>query len=165
MAGAKFGGIFVADCYDRYGNQKWSATGYNRVTDTGIDHFLDAVLTAGDTQEPTWYIGLKATTGSSADDIASTHTWTEATEYVGSRKEWVEARTAQSVSNVGNLATFVGNVNATVVEGAFLISSDTNGGTAGILLSAADFTGGQKSVSSGDSLRVTYTFTGADDGV
>jgi hypothetical protein len=48
-------------------------------------------------------------------------------------------------------------MNATVViAGAFLASTTDN---SGILFSEGDFTGGDKSVASGDTLNVTYTFS------
>jgi hypothetical protein len=48
----------------------------------------------------------------------------------------------------------------TTVGGAFLISNNTKGGTTGILFSAADFAApGDRSVVSGDTLTVTYTFS------
>jgi hypothetical protein len=53
------------------------------------------------------------------------------------------------------------NVNDTAtVGGAFLISNDTKGGTTGVLFSAADFSApGDRNVSSGDTITVTYTFS------
>jgi hypothetical protein len=47
-----------------------------------------------------------------------------------------------------------------VVGGAFLTSNNTKGGTTGILFSAADFQApGDRSVVSGDTITVTYTFS------
>jgi len=45
-----------------------------------------------------------------------------------------------------------------VVAGAFLTSGSAKSGTTGTLFSASDFTGGDRTVVSGDTLRVTYTF-------
>jgi hypothetical protein len=47
--------------------------------------------------------------------------------------------------------------NAQTIAGAFLAS--VSSGTSGILFSAGDFTGGDKTVDSGDSLSVTYQFS------
>jgi hypothetical protein len=48
----------------------------------------------------------------------------------------------------------------TTVGGAFLTSDNAKGGTAGILFSAADFSSpGDRSVVSGDTLTVSYTFS------
>jgi hypothetical protein len=52
------------------------------------------------------------------------------------------------------------NINATsTVGGAFLVSNNTKSGTTGTLFSASDFTTGDRSVVSGDTLNVTYTFS------
>jgi hypothetical protein len=46
------------------------------------------------------------------------------------------------------------------VGGAFLTSNNTKGGTTGTLFSAVDFSApGDRSVVSGDTLTVTYTFS------
>jgi hypothetical protein len=53
------------------------------------------------------------------------------------------------------------NINGTTtVGGAFLSSDDTKGGTTGILFSAADFQSpGDRAVTNGDTLNVTYEFS------
>jgi len=63
------------------------------------------------------------------------------------------------ISNALSPAQF--NINATdTVGGAFLISNNTKGGTTGVLFSASDFLApGDRNVSSGDTLNVTYTFS------
>jgi hypothetical protein len=48
-------------------------------------------------------------------------------------------------------------VNGTVVAGALLCTVAS--GTSGILFSVGSFTGGNKSVDSGDALNVTYQFS------
>jgi hypothetical protein len=62
------------------------------------------------------------------------------------------------ISNASSPAVF--NIDATdTVGGAFLISDSTKGGTTGVLFSAADFDApGDRNVSNGDTITVTYTF-------
>jgi hypothetical protein len=63
------------------------------------------------------------------------------------------------ITNTSSPAAF--NINGTtVVGGAFLTSNNTKGGTTGTLFSAADFAApGDRSVASGDTLNVSYTFS------
>uniref|UniRef100_A0A6M3KXH9 Uncharacterized protein n=1 Tax=viral metagenome TaxID=1070528 RepID=A0A6M3KXH9_9ZZZZ len=165
-SGVKLGGIFVVDCFDRDGNLKWSETASNIVTNQGIQTLLDVGFT-GATYISPWYIGLMATTGILATHTMAAHTGlTEATEYSqATRPIYVEVRSGQSLTNAAGKATYTINANLTTIEGAFLTSSNTKNGTAGVLMSGAPFTGGVKVGSSGDSLQVTYTFSAADDGV
>jgi len=164
--GIRVGGIFDVTCRDKHGNFKWRDQAKNLVVSEGLEHILDVTLTGG-TQVDPWYIGLMSSSPSPAtDDQISTHSFTEATEYSEStRVTFVEGRTGVSVSNTGNLATFTLDADGTNIGGAFLASSEDAGGSSGILLCAAAFTGGDKSGDSGDKLEVTYTFTAADDGV
>jgi len=63
------------------------------------------------------------------------------------------------ITNSASPASFSINATATI-GGAFLISNNTKGGTTGTLFSAADFQSpGDRSVVSGDTLNVTYTFS------
>ena len=62
-------------------------------------------------------------------------------------------------TNSASPASFTINATATVA-GAFLTSGSAKSGTTGTLFSAADFGGaGDRSVVSGDTLSVTYTFS------
>jgi hypothetical protein len=62
-------------------------------------------------------------------------------------------------TNSASVAVF--NINATqTVGGAFLTSDNTKSGSTGTLFSAADFSApGDRAVTSGDTLNVTYTLS------
>jgi hypothetical protein len=117
----------------------------------------------------TWFLGLvegpgSGTTFAAADTIASHAGWTElvpGTDYTGDRKAvtFGTATTADPsvITNSAAPSSFAMLVNGTVVAGAFLCSVAT--GTSGILFSAGDFTGGDKTVDNGDTLNVTYSFS------
>jgi hypothetical protein len=116
-----------------------------------------------------WFLGLvegpgSGTTFAAADTLASHAGWTElvpGTDYTGNRKAvtFGTATTADPsvISNSAAPSSFAMLVNGTVVAGAFLAS--VNSGTSGILFSAGDFTGGDKTVDNGDTLNVTYSFS------
>ena len=156
----KIGGIFNVVCYDKDGVEKWRDEAKNIVPDAGLNHILDVVV-HGTTAVSPWYIGLKGVgTAVAADTLASHASWTENTAYTGDRKEMVEAAASgKSISNSASKATFAITSDAQTIAGSFLASTAT--GTSGVLLSVADFTGGNKSCDSGDSLEVTYTLSAA----
>ena len=69
-----------------------------------------------------------------------------------------EARLAAASQGVTNGTTSDFTMNATAtIKGLFLNSDSTKSGTAGLLFSTAAFSGGNQSVNSGDTLKVTYT--------
>jgi len=162
--GLKLGGIFVAECHDKYGEKKWADTFPNMVVDQGLNHVLDLVFTGGDTQVSPWYIGLVATTGPTFQDshtMASHTGWTEFTAYNESSREiWLESRSSQTLTN-STKAQFTISANNSTIGGAFLASNSTLG-AGGILMSGGAFTGGDKAADSGDVLSVTYTLSAAD---
>jgi hypothetical protein len=119
---------------------------------------------SGSAQISTWYLGLTGSSPSpaAADTLASHGGWTEFVDYSeGSRQEWVEVRSAQTLSNTASKADFSIDASRTV-GGAFLCSVAS--GTSGTLMSAGALSGGNRTVEPDDTVSVTYEFSAADDG-
>lgn len=162
----KAGGVFRMQCIGPDGKLKWEAESHNLVVNEGLKYMNDAALDAG-TQITTWYIGLYgagASNSPAATDTMSSHIgWTENTTYSNATRPTCAFSAAtladpSVTTNSASPAAF--NINGTTtIGGAFLTSNNTKGGTTGTLFSAADFTGGDRSVASGDTLNVTYTFS------
>lgn len=160
-------GRFKVECFDKDGNLKWAIESKNLVVNVGLKYMAGSAL-AAETQVTTWYLGLYGAGASNtpaASDTASSHAgWTEITPYSNATRPtatFAAATTANPsvVTNSASPASFSINATATV-GGAFLISNNTKGGTTGTLFSAADFQSpGDRSVVSGDTLNVTYTFS------
>lgn len=160
-------GRFKVECFDKDGNLKWAVESKNLVVNVGLKYMAGAGL-AAETQITAWYLGLYGAGASNtpaASDTASSHAgWTEITPYSNATRPaatFAAATTANPsvVTNSASPAAFSINATATV-GGAFLISNSTKGGTTGTLFSAADFQSpGDRSVVSGDTLNVTYTFS------
>jgi hypothetical protein len=96
--------------------------------------------------------------------LASHAGWTElapTTDYTGNRPAvtFGTATTADPsvITNSASPSSFAMLVNSTVVAGALLCTVAS--GTSGVLFSAGDFSGGDKTVDNGDTLNVTYTFS------
>ena len=165
-------GVYHVECRDKDGNLKWAAESKNLVVNAGLQYMAGSALTST-TQIPTWYLGLygaAATNSPNATDTMSSHGaqgaggWTEIVPYSNANRvtATLAASTNANPSVVTNSASpAVFNINATAtVGGAFLTSSNTKSGTTGTLFSAADFgSPGDRSVVSGDTLSVTYTFS------
>jgi len=163
------GGVFTVTCVGADGVEKWSDTFHNLVVNEGLQdmnskYFKGSGYTAG------WYLGLvsgaTSPTYAAADTLASHAGWTElvpGTAYTGNRIAAVFNAASPTladpsvVTNSVAPSAFPMLVNGTVVAGAFLTTAAT--GTSGVLFSAGSFTGGNKSVDSGDTLNVTYTFS------
>lgn len=162
MAGIKFKGFWVIKCYDRYGKLKWRTKQKNLVVDEGIQHILDVTFDSA-AQNATWYTGLTSASPSpSASDSMSSHSgWVEFTDYSeATRPEYIDSRTENQVDNDGNEAEFNINSDGTI-GGAFLTSNSTKGGSSGVLLCATSFNAGNRTLSSGDIVKVEYQFTGS----
>lgn len=165
-AGAKAHGEYHIECRDKDGNLKWSATAPNLVVNVGLQDMNNKYF-AGSSYTATWYIGLYgsgSTNGPLAGNTMASHSsWTEVTDYSGTDRPTASFGTAtladpSVISNSSTPATFNINNNATI-GGAFLTTGSVKGGTSGTLFSASDFTGGDRTVSNGDTVNVTYTFS------
>ena len=164
---AKAGGIFTVQCHDKDGNLKWEAKEHNLVVNEGLQ-YMNAKTFTGSSYTAAWYLGLygagASNTPAAADTMASHAGWTEVTAYSQATRPactfGIPTTADPSVAtNSASAATF--SINATTtVGGAFLTTDNTKGGTSGTLFSAADFQSpGDRSVVSGDTLSVTYTFS------
>jgi hypothetical protein len=129
--------------------------------DMNTKYFKGSAYTAA------WYLGLvtgpgSATTYNAGDTLASHAGWTEFTNYSGTRKAMTfgTATTANPsvIDNSASPSQFTITSSGGVVAGAFLCNAAS--GTSGVLFSAADFQSpGDRTVVSGDTLTVTYTFS------
>lgn len=142
------------------GSIKWREVIDNLIVNAGKNYILDAGLSAG-TPITTWYVGL--TTGSpspAAGDTMSSHAgWTEFTNYdEANRQTWTDGGVSgQSVDNSASPAVFTSSGAAQTVGGMFLTSDNTKSGTTGTLFSAGAFSGGNKTLETGETITVTYT--------
>ena len=165
------GGVFTVQCFDKEGNLKWEAKEPNLVVNEGLafmnDSFFSGVgYTAG------WYLGLiegpsTDVTIAAGNTLASHGTtgaggWSEipvSTGYSGNRKALTfGASTTADPAVISNpSAAQFAMLGTYIVSGAFLCTVAS--GTSGTLFSASLFSSpGDRSVVSGDTLNVTYTF-------
>jgi hypothetical protein len=166
--GAGAAGVYTLQCFDKDGKLKWEESSHNLVVNVGLQD-MNAKYFAGSSYTATWFIGLIDGPGSgttiAAGDTAASHAgWTENVGYSNATRPAATFGTATTANpsvqtNSASPASF--SINATsTIAGAFLISNSTKGGTTGILFSASDFQSpGDRSVVSGDTLNVTYTFS------
>lgn len=162
--GARLGGVFRFQCFDKNGNLKWEDSTHNLVVNEGLKDLNDKYF-SGSTYTATWYLGLVNASPSpsyaAGDTLASHAGWAETTDYSGNRKAVTfGAATLADPSVINNTVvpsqfSMTGTV---TVAGAFLCSAAT--GTSGVLFSVSSFQApGNRSVVSGDTLSVTYEFS------
>lgn len=158
-------GQWRIECRDKDGNLKWTEDRPNLVTTEGKNYLLTEGF-AGSSYTAAWYVGLidnasfsALAAGDTAAQIGGSNGWSESTAYSNSTRVTWSGGTASagSISNSGSAAVF--NINATAtINGAFLVSSSTKGGTSGKIYAEVSF-GSTRSVLNGDTLTVTYTLT------
>jgi hypothetical protein len=164
-SGARAGGVFHVECFDKDGNLKWKTSEHNLVVNEGLQD-MNTQYFKGSTYTAAFFLGLiigpgSGTTFAAADTLAS-KAWTEFTDYAGSRKAvtFGTATTADPsvISNSASPSSFTISGAGGVVAGAFLCT--VSSGTSGVLFSESDFQSpGDRTVVAGDTLNVTYTFS------
>jgi hypothetical protein len=164
-SGARAGGVFHVQCFDKDGKLKWETSEHNLVVNEGLQD-MNTQYFKGSTYSAAFYLGLvtgpgSGTTFAAADTLAS-KAWTEFTNYSGSRKAvtFGTATTADPsvISNSASPSSFTISGAGGTVAGAFLCTVAS--GTSGVLFSESDFQSpGDRVVISGDTLNVTYTFS------
>jgi hypothetical protein len=166
-SGARGGGVFTFKCYDKDGNLKWEESAHNLVVNEGLESMNNEFFT-GTIYTAAWYLGLVDNSPSpsyaAGDTMASHAGWVENEDYSELVRQTclfggATLADPSVITNSSNVAVFSIDDTATIA-GAFLTSDDTKGGTTGVLFSASTFTTpGARSVVSGDTLNVTYTFS------
>lgn len=167
-------GVYVATCYDADGNEKWSDTIENLTTNVGRKNLMDSYF--ANTGGGAIVMGLGGANGGGtftpayADTQSSHAGWYEvgganAPTYSGTRK--TPAFSAATTANPSVLSTSSAVVfsmtGSGTVYGAFINvgGSTAIDNTTGTLFSIGAFTAGSKTVTSGDTINVTYTLSAA----
>lgn len=158
-------GTYQIVCHDKFGDIKWVDVIGNLVTTVGKNFTMDTVL--GNVAGGAVVMGLKGTGTAAVTDTQASHTWLEvglanAPTYSGSRKTPTFSAAAAGAKTTSTPVVFTMSGSGTVA-GCFINigGSATIDNTTGTLFSAGDFTAGAKTVTSGDTLSVTYTATAA----
>jgi hypothetical protein len=177
-------GVYNAVCYDKNGNVKWNEQFPNAVTTQGKNALLDRYfgggsITSGSQGGPsantnanrfTWYMGLIASNGYSAISTGDTHAshtgWIESGAQGASapgysqstRRKITFAASSSGYKATSNAVVFSISIAGTI-KGAFIANSAVKASTnaSAVIYSAGLFTVGDKVVTPGDTLNVTYT--------
>ena len=162
-------GTYEVKCYDKDGNLKWQDTFENIVTTVGKNLALDTYLAGSGYTVTGPFIGLISSTSYSAvaaSDTMSSHAgWLEAGNanaptYTAPRKTAVWSAASGGTKALSAALSFAITGTGTV-KGCFMVfgsgAVNTIDSTAGTLYSAGLFSGGDKAVTNGDTLNVSYT--------
>jgi len=160
--------VYHIECIDKDGNVKWVEDIENIVVNEGLNDLLDKYF-KGSGYTAAFYVGLVEqfqsteafAAGDTAAQINGTNGWQEDQTYSEAVRQTLTlgSVSGQSVDNSASKASFSIN-GTTTLEGAFVITDSTKGGTAGVLYGEAAFSV-DRSVQNGDTLNVTVTLTAA----
>lgn len=159
--GKLFGHMYVFEAY-RDGELLWKDENHNLVVNEGLDHVLENYYKGSSYTAQHWVGITNHSPSFAADDTMSSHPgWAEITDYSeGYRPSYSPGTvSSQSVDNSGSKAVFTINADGTDIGGGFLVVDSEKGGTSGPLIGGAAFSGGDRTLASGDTLNVTVTAT------
>jgi hypothetical protein len=173
IEGAHAEGLYTVRCFDKDGNLKWADDINNVVMSVGKNLMLDSTLSTAVTVVGP-YMGLISSVGFSTigtvvDTMASHAGWAEAGTgsdyplYTGSRMTCVWSAASTGSKALSAALSYVIAGTGGTVKGCFIVTGtgavSTIGSSAGTLLSAGLFTGGDKIVAVADTLQVSYTMS------
>ena len=164
-------GRYLVECFARDGTLRWSEHIDNTVMTVGKNLALDTLLAGSSYSVTGPYCGFISSSSysaiSAADTMSSHAGWlegggTNAPTYSGNRKT-LAFNAASGGSKATSSAASYSITGTGTVKGVFVVLGTgavaTKDDTNGTLLSAGLFSGGDKSVSSGDTVTVTYTLS------
>ncbi len=155
-------GVFLIKHYNKAGKLIGVYRVPNGIVDVGMEDLLGVYFQAS-SQSTLWYIALVDNAGfgafAAADTMASHAGWAEGEDYTeGTRPQWTVG--APSSRQITNAVTVDFSINATdTLRGIFITDDNTKGGAIGILWATAAFSS-TVAVTSGDTLKITYTVSG-----
>jgi hypothetical protein len=153
---------YDVECLGRDGCVKWRESVFNLVTTGGKNDLLTNYF-KGSAYTAAFYVGLVDNASfsaiSAADTAASHGGWLESSAFSNANRPTLILGTPSggSVDNSASKAVFNINASATI-NGAFVVTNNTKGGTTGVLYSASSF-GATRAVASGDTLNVQVTLS------
>lgn len=173
--GVKLRNQYLVECHDADGVLQWREEIYNLVTTEGLNDLLSKYL-KGATYTAGFFVGLidNASFGAlGATDTAArivaagsinsptTNNWGESQAYSESVRQTLTLGSASggSIDNSASKAVFTMNATKTI-NGIFVATLNTKGGTTGVLYGEASF-GTPQPVISGNTITVTVTLTAA----
>lgn len=168
-------GVFTFRVYKPNGELRVERKAHNTMTNEGANRILNlAFNTSSAPGEDSVYTGLISSTSPSSNiTVAATNTAanikleTDSSPYSNNWTELVNPGISQrATSTLGFVsasnkvtftdASFTMATNPATADGAFIVSNQTSGSTAGTLFACALFTGGGLTIQVGETVKVTF---------
>ncbi len=166
----KLNKVFTVRCYEYVGGPLlWEDSNHNLIPTEGLNGALTDIYKAS-AYTATWFVGLVdnamftmfAATDTAAQ-INGTNQWKEATYYSETVRQTLTlgSVSAGAANNSASLATFTINGGGGTLNGAFIATSSTKTGTAGLIGGEATFNDGTHAVVAGNVITVQVDVSAA----